>query len=76
MPVAAGIFVQGDTMADFEKRPQVVHVRVSADPAIVEQIASRISELLEVDGYEIIEQTAPIPSRMNMTEDRIYITLR
>lgn len=57
------------------RRP-VVHVRVQAATHLVECVATQIGELLEGAGYEVIEQSAPYPSRNGEPEARVFLTVR
>ena len=63
----------GDTN---EAKPIIIHLRVSADWSVVEYVATLIGEQLQAAGYELIEQTDPIPSRFTDREGRIYMTVR
>jgi hypothetical protein len=63
-------------MADDRKRP-VVHVRVMADQVVAEVVATEIGELLEQQGYEVIEQSQAYPCRApDENQTRVYLTVR
>lgn len=59
-----------------EDRKKVIHIRVAADELLAETVATLIGELLEEQGYELIEQSVPIPSRFDDCERRIFLTVR
>lgn len=54
----------------------VVHVRVSADRVVVEEVATLISEMLTERGYELIEQTGLRADREDPTSGKVFITVR
>lgn len=59
-----------------EKEKPVVHVRVSADRVVVEEVATRISEMLVEQGYELIEQTGLRADREDPLSGKVFITVR
>ncbi len=59
-----------------EKERPVVHVRVVADRVVVEEVATRISEMLTAEGYELIEQTGLRADREDPTSGKVFITVR
>jgi hypothetical protein len=59
-----------------EKEKPVVHVRVVADRVVVEEVATRISEMLVRQGYELIEQTGLRADREDPTSGKVFITVR
>jgi len=54
----------------------VVRVRISATPVLVEAVATLVGELLEGRGYEVLEQSAPYPSRYDDGEARVFLLVR
>lgn len=58
------------------KIKKLVRIRVEADPVIVEDFASKISEFLETSGYEVIDQSVAYPNRQDPGASRIYVTVR
>jgi len=58
------------------KERAVVHVRVTTDRVLVESVATRISEILEAEGYEIIEQTGLRADREDPLNGKVFITAR
>lgn len=63
-------------MDDERKGKKIVRIRVEADPVIVEEVASKISERLEGDGYEVLDQSAPYPHRQDPDVARVYLMVR
>ncbi len=63
-------------MDDERKTKKIVRIRVEADPTIVEEVASKIGELLEQNGYEVIDQSASYPHRQDPCMARVYVTVR
>lgn len=59
-----------------EKKRKIVRIRIEADQLIVEDIASKISEFLEGDGYEILDQSALYPHRQEPDMARVYLMAR
>ncbi len=63
-------------MNDEKKIRKIVRIRIEADPLLVEYIASKISERLESDGYEILDQSALYPQRQDPDMARVYLIAR
>jgi hypothetical protein len=59
-----------------DRERAVVHVRVVADRVVVEEVATLISEMLTVRGYELIEQTGLRADREDPTSGKVFITVR
>ena len=54
----------------------VVHVRIIARKELAEDVATKISEYLESEGYELLEQTGLMPSFVNSDEGKVFVTVR
>ena len=54
----------------------VIHVRVIARKEVVEDVATKIGEFLEREGYELLEQTGLMPSFVNGDEGKVFVTVR
>lgn len=59
-----------------QQASKVMHIRVQGSHALVEDLATKIGEFLEANGYELIEQSGVYPSRFVATEAKVFITVR
>jgi len=60
---------------DVDKK-KTIRVRVEADPAIVELVATEIGEFMESKGYEVVDQSISYPNRSEPEKARVYLTVR
>ena len=64
-------------MADGDKQRPVIRVRVvtSVGP-VAEDIATKIGEFLQEQGYELIEQSGSKPGYWEPDHHRVFLTVR
>lgn len=63
------------TTEERRKKP-VIHVRVMAPTVLAEDVASKLSDYLEGEGYEVLEQTGPQPTVTDRDISRVYVSVR
>lgn len=59
-----------------EKKRNTIRIRVEADAVLAEYVATQVSEYLQANGYELIDQTRPYPNRDEPGKTRVYLTVR
>lgn len=58
------------------KKKSVLYIRVMGDWRCVEELATRIGELLERDGYELLDQSGATPSQFKEGESKVHLMVR
>jgi hypothetical protein len=59
-----------------QKYGEVMYIRVLGDERLVEEMATRIGEYLEGEGYELLDQSGAVPSPYKVGEAKVILTVR
>lgn len=59
-----------------QERKRIIRIRVEADRYLVEEMATRISEFIGGQGFEVVDQSRLVPNLNDRELGRVFILVR